>query len=141
MNRIVVGLGRSDSARRALRWAAQRASDSKAELRVVTAVADPAPVNPLSACRVPFVGQKARTRRTSLWQAEVVESVLAGMPVRPPVSAEVGIGRPDKVLREQSSGADLLVLGASERRFRKTIRRCLVSAACPVVVIAFDQPE
>ncbi len=137
----MVGLGRSDSARRALRWAALRASDSKAELRVVTVVADPAPLSPLGVSWVPFVGQKARMHRTSLWQAEVLESALVGIPVRPTMSTEVHIGRPDRVLREHSCGADLLVLGASERRFRKTIRRCLMSAACPVVVIAFDQPH
>lgn len=136
-----MGLSQSDASRRALRWAAQRALESKCELRVITATAEPIPMVPLGGCPAPFVSAEALRQQVSQWQASVLDEVLAGMASRPTVSLAVDVGPPDVVLREHSRSAELLVLGNSGRRFRTIERRCLKAAACPVVVVAWDRPK
>ena len=140
MRSIVVGLNTSAAALCALRWAVGRASSEHAELRVVTVVADPLPL------AVPFGGPPmialdSVEEKTRKWQHDTVLAMLSDVGGDVTVTTVVAMGQPADVLKRQSRLADMLVLGATRRRFRPVVRRCRAGAHCPVVVIDGDRPR
>jgi nucleotide-binding universal stress UspA family protein len=106
---IVVGVDGSAGSRKALRWAAGEAADHGAELIVLNAwehtLLPPAGSVSVSERYVPDPSQ-----RTTDDLLQVVKEELGD---DPPVivKAHVRQGRPAKVLIEESSGAELLVVG------------------------------
>jgi len=140
VNRIVVGLCASSGSRCALKWAAQRALESEAELLVVTALADPRPMGSAGGMQIPFFSTTELESVASEWQHGVIAEVLGGGELSSSVTAVVEIGGVSWVLLRRAAHADLLVLGASRRRLGSTVRRCVRKSRCPVVVIESDRP-
>ena len=134
---IIVGVNGSSASARALRWAAAEADRVDAQLRVVLiwnveprAYYAPS-ISPADCDR--------RQERAAARLAATVRAVLGSMP-RDSVVTMVAQGMPDRALVEQSTGADLLVLGSasgvvSGRAIGPVIRACLSHAHCPVVVV------
>lgn len=141
MRCIVVGVDGSPSSRAALRWAARRAAEMSAELRVVTAVAEPPPITAAVGGAGPIIDTAHVVRSTAAWQRDLVLEAVSVLPIEPPVRMVLATGRPLRVLREQSRWADLLVLGAGRGRRPPLLRRCQRRIDCPVVAIDGEQPR
>lgn len=136
--KMVVGVDGSAGSRRALRWAAEEARQRHGRLRVVLAW-EPA-------CLAAYSSVTAHADRRE--QERAARSLLAetlrlafGADAPDHVAAKVVQGVAERVLVEESCGADLLVLGstsASERGWPSVspvIRGCLHQARCPVMII------
>lgn len=107
--RILVGVDGSRGSRKALTWAAAEAAEHGADLIVLWvwehAFPPPAGGGSVPAGAVPDMGEATTEELVSLIKEELGDS--------PPVLAQplVKRGRPAEVLIEESSGADLLVVG------------------------------
>ena len=106
---IVVGVDGSPSSRKALNWAAAEAADHGSELLVLNVwehtLLPPAGSVSVSERMVPEPSQATTEELLQVIKEELGEEP----PV--PVKAHVRQGRPAKVLIDESSGADLLVVG------------------------------
>lgn len=136
--KIVVGVDGSAGSRRALRWAAGEARRRGATLRVVLAW-EPAYLAAYSSVSAHADrGEQERAARSLL--AETLRAVF-GPDVPDHVAAQIVQGVAERVLVQESSTADLLVLGAtsaSERAWPSVgpvIRGCVNQACCPVMII------
>ncbi len=133
---IVVGVSGSPASARALRWAADEADRLHALLKIVL-IWDIEP----RAYYAPAISPEdfdRRQERAASGLAATVRSVLGPQPRD--VATEVAQGRPEQALPQQSTGADLLVLGSasgivSGRPIGPVVRACLSRAHCPVVVV------
>jgi nucleotide-binding universal stress UspA family protein len=136
--RMVVGLDDSETARAALREAADRAWELGAEVEAVIAIRMPdywADVYAVTAPRPEELRERAVTRGR-----EMVAEVL-GDP--PPVLVRVvaETGSPAEVLVRRSAGAGLLVVGSRSRSrvtgmvLGSVALHCVVHAPCPVLVV------
>jgi nucleotide-binding universal stress UspA family protein len=139
LNKVVVGVDGSEYSLLGLRWAARYAVAMQVPLEVVTAWTFPEEPAPLGIeihvpPQVDLIDQ-ARAKLTQII-AEVVPEAQ-----RDHVTAKVVPGHPSKVLLEETSGNDLLVVGARGRRafeeliFGSTSDHCARHAPCPVVVV------
>ncbi|MGK5682141.1 universal stress protein [Actinoplanes sp. URMC 104] len=106
---IVVGVDGSPSSRKALNWAAAEAADHGSELLVLNVwehtLLPPAGSVSVSERMVPEPSQATTEELLQVIKEELGEEP----PV--PVKAHVRQGRPAKVLIDESSSADLLVVG------------------------------
>jgi nucleotide-binding universal stress UspA family protein len=116
--RVVAGVSTVDS-RPVVRWAAEEAVGRQAELRLVTASAQPG---------------------AAMLHAQLATDVLADWPDLV-VTTSVVAGAPAEVLRAEAAEADLLVVGADDASpFTEALRGSvpgdlLTSAPCPLAVI------
>ena len=108
-NTIVVGVDGSSGSRKALTWAAAEAADHGAEL-VVLNVWEHTLMPPAGSVSVSerYVPEPSQTTTEELVQV-IKEALGEEPPVR--VQAQVKQGRPAKVLIDESTDADLLVVG------------------------------
>lgn len=134
---IVVGVSGSLASARALRWAASEAARLDARLKIVLvwqidrrAYYAPA-ISPDECDR--------RQERAVSGLAAMVRAEL-GPGALDTVTTQLVRGIPERTLVEESTGADLLVLGSASaavtgRSIGAVIRACLSHAHCPVVVV------
>ncbi len=133
---IVVGVSGSPASARALRWAADEADRLQARLKIVLIWG----IEP-RAYYAPAISADDYDRRQERAVSGLAATVRAVLGPQPSTAAtEVVQGSPERVLAEQSAGADLLVLGSasgivSGRSIGPVIRACLSRAHCPVVVV------
>lgn len=137
MRRVVVGLWNTESARAALRWAAERAFDHAARLEVVTAVHHPSPISCTVGAAVCVPDRDQLVMAIADVQTALIDDELPDRLLRPEISRTIEFGNPYRVIRNASTRADLVVLGRGGRRRPGPLtRRCLERLACPVVLIA-----
>lgn len=139
---IVVGVSGSQGSIRALCWAAAEASRRRRPLRAILAweqikLAGYAPV-------AAGADRREQERAALAKLAAALRSAFGPVPLQD-LDAYVVEGRAERVLAEESAGADLLVLGsaldASSSGFciGPVVRGCLARARCPVVVIGTQE--
>jgi nucleotide-binding universal stress UspA family protein len=129
---IVVGVSGSPASEAALRWAADEARRRQAVLRVVRSWNPP-----FRAAYAPHASSGADPAGEE--QAAVLRAVF-GSRIPAEVSAGLVQGHPERVLVEESAGADLLVIGSAAVPLTSgvmgpVVRACLHLASCPVVVV------
>jgi nucleotide-binding universal stress UspA family protein len=135
---VVVGVSGSECSVNALRWAAVEAHRRHRALTVVLAWE----ANQVAAYS-PAIAHPDRDQqeRTACHTLEVALRCAFGPVIPHSVIIRVTEGTPERVLVEESVGAELLVLGSGWARslsgayIGPVIRGCLGRAACPVVVI------
>ncbi len=133
---IVVGVDGSDPSRRALRWAADQAKLTGAELKVVTTWEYP----PRSDGLRPIRRTSTPTRMPRKALRETVDAVLGADPAVV-VHLKVTEGHPAFVLTEAARGAALLVVGSrghgafAGMLLGSVSEYCAAHAPCPVVVV------
>jgi nucleotide-binding universal stress UspA family protein len=142
---IVVGVSGSPASVVALRWAAAEANRLHAALTVVLIRA----VEP-RAHYAPAVSAAEQARRADRAVAGLAATVNAVAGCLPPsaVTMRVIEGKPERALVEQSTDADLLVLGSAaglcsvggDHPIGPVVRACLSHAHCPVVVVGPTGP-
>jgi|HubBroStandDraft_1064217.scaffolds.fasta_scaffold201255_2 nucleotide-binding universal stress UspA family protein len=133
---IVVGMDGSDPSKRALRWAADQATLTGAELKIVTTWEYP----PTLGWAPPYPSDFDPDAEARKAQAEAVDSVLHDEPgvARQLVVTE---GHPAFVLTEAAKGAVLLVVGSrghgafAGMLLGSVSEYCAAHAPCPVVVV------
>jgi nucleotide-binding universal stress UspA family protein len=149
MERIVVGVDASEGSRRALRWAAEEAASRDAELEVVhvydytpawRAEAYPSGAEP-GPLEVWGPEMDAATREAADHAQRLVDEMVAELD-RPGVTTHAVLSsRPAQILVERSADAALLVVGSRGRGgfagllLGSVSQRCVMYAACPVVVV------
>lgn len=143
---VVVGVDGSPGARMALAWALSEAARRGAETLVVSTFSlevygiDPSAVDPH---RVESIRHDIEARARELVQEVRQDAEVSAVPgtAEVPVHVVVGPGPAAPVLVQQSTGADLLVVGSRGRGgIRSTFLGsvalyCATHANCPVVVI------
>jgi nucleotide-binding universal stress UspA family protein len=140
---VVVGVSGSAASADALRWAADEAGRRHDTLRVVRSWS----AEPRAFYAHPASGPQAAAlqhRQASEGLAATLRAVLGSQRLDN-VSSEVVEGMAERVLVDQSAGADLLVLGSATglmagRSIGPVIRGCLSRAHCPVVVVGAEGP-
>lgn len=144
MERLVVGIDETDSAREALRWAldlaeALRPSERPVTVDVVRVLAEaPRAALGLPSHVPPSMVEERRQEAEDELAALVAEVDPDG---GRRVTARVVDGDPAEVLVDLSSDADLLVLGSSHLGtvsgavLGSVAQRCIAEAAAPVVVV------
>jgi nucleotide-binding universal stress UspA family protein len=135
--RIAVGVSGSPASILALRWAAAQADRLHAALKVVRVLT----VEP-RAYYAPAINPGEFDRRHERAVADLAATVnaVAGYLPSDAVTMTVVQGPPERALAEQSTGADLLVLGSApghsdDRPIGPVVRACLSHAQCPLVVV------
>lgn|GEM_PF-2725294 len=131
----MVGLVSSRDSVEALWWAAGRAVERQADLRVVTVVDSPLTVAVALSAGAPLPDMSLMKERVVDWQQSIVADLLRSMPALYEVDASIEQGLAASVLCRESRDADLLVLGASRRRLFPLVRACRRRSRCPVVEI------
>ncbi|ORA32698.1 universal stress protein [Mycobacterium aquaticum] len=132
---VVVGVDGSRSSKDALRWAANYAELTGAELRAVTSYK-----TELLITNSPNAELAAQARETV---EEAIGDVLGAKP-SVSVTSDVVAGHPAQVLVEASRSADLLVVGSRGHgafvgMFLGSVsNHCVHHAKCPVLVIHHD---
>ncbi len=130
---VVVGVDGSDGSRDAVRWAAEQARLTGAELRAVASWRWPNYITRIP----PGVDLRADTERAL---REVVAEIRRDFPDLP-VSEHVVEGPGGPALLSQSAGATLLVVGARGRAaypgmlLGSVAEYCVRNGSCPVVVV------
>lgn len=136
---IVVGVSDSVASKAALRWAADEARRRCARLMVIRAW-EPTPI----ASYAPHPPRDDGAHEQHAVTCELGHTLYATFGAKLPsyLFTEVIEGMPERVLADESAGADMLVLGSTSvpvivgRSIGPVIRSCLSRAHCPVVVIA-----
>jgi nucleotide-binding universal stress UspA family protein len=138
-NKVVVGVDGSEHSLLALRWAALQAATMRAPLEVVTAWTFPEEPAPLGIeILVPWQDELMAQARAKLDQ--IIAEVLSE-DERSDVTAKVVRGHPAKVLLNETSKHDLLVVGSRGRGafeelvFGSVSDHCVRYAPCTVVVV------
>jgi nucleotide-binding universal stress UspA family protein len=136
---VVVGVDGSRESAAALRWAGRYAAVAGASVRAVLAWHYPTVVSgPPVGLTPTAVSDEVKERLT----ATLAEAIAEAAP--PPgvhIDAEIHYGHPVAVLVEQSSRADLLVVGRNGHGafvgmlFGSVTQHCVAAAECPVVVV------
>ncbi len=141
MNKIVVGVDDSESAREALAWAVEEARLRGAKVEVVHAWVEPAV---FSYSAPPITLEQMQDAFEEQAEAEVKESIAAVVGDQDPgveISSTVMYGTAAKVLVEAAADADMLVVGSRGRGGFKGLllgsvsTQCAHHAPCPVVII------
>lgn len=130
---ILVGTDGSAGSVQALRWALRQAHAAGGEVRAVLAWENSAPLGVVAtADDVDWKG---------IARAAVEEATAAEPDVSAPITSEVVYGHPANVLVEESTDADLLVVGSRghgrvlQRVLGSVSDHCTHHAHCPVVVV------
>jgi nucleotide-binding universal stress UspA family protein len=132
---IVVGVDGSEASRDALRWAAQQAALTGAQLRVVMSW-----YIPTSAYWLPMPEDIDAEKATRDILDRTLHETLGDTPTIS-VSTVVAEGHPAPVLIDQSQDADLLVVGSrghgefTGMLLGSVSEHCVSHAGCPVVVV------
>jgi nucleotide-binding universal stress UspA family protein len=135
---VVVGVDGSTGSRDAVRWAAEYAKLTGAELRAVASWRWPNYITRIP----PGADPEADTRRTL---EEVVAEIRAEFP-EVPVSERVVEGPGGPALLSQAADATLLVVGARGRAaypgmlLGSVAENCVRNGPCPVVVVRVPAP-
>jgi nucleotide-binding universal stress UspA family protein len=135
---IVVGVSDSVASKTALRWAAGEARRRGSRL-VVVRVWEPAHI----ASYVPHAQHVDAASDRRAVTSELANALYGTFGAKLPsyLFTKVIEGRPERVLADESAGADMIVLGSTSaptiigRSIGPVIRSCLSRAHCPVVVI------
>jgi nucleotide-binding universal stress UspA family protein len=135
---IVVGVSDSVASKTALRWAAAEARRRGCRL-VVVRVWEPAHI----ASYVPHAQLVDAASDRHAVTCELAKALYGTLGAKLPsyLFTKVIEGMPDRVLADESAGADMIVLGSSSvptiigRSIGPVIRSCLSRAHCPVVII------
>ncbi len=140
---IVVGVSGSSASVGALRWGADEAAREHGTLRVVRTWKS----EPRAFYAHPASGPQDAARQHQLACDALASTMTAvlGSEALSKVASEVIEGIAERVLVDQSAGADLLVLGSASgltagRSIGPVIRGCLSRAHCPVVVVGPEGP-
>lgn len=140
MGRIVVGLDGSESAARALRWAAEEAQSHGLELLVITAFAPPDVVG-VPGARWPVERVEQTEERAQQQQRKWLSDALGGDYPDLELTAEVHMGQASESLLEAVKNGDMLVVGSRGRGGFKGLMlgsvsmQCVTHAEGPVTVI------
>jgi nucleotide-binding universal stress UspA family protein len=135
---LVVGVSDSVASKAALRWADSEARRRGARLLVVRAW------EPLQIAHyAPHAQHEDLAHERRAITAELASTLFATFGAKLPafLFTEVLEGPPERVLADESAGADMLILGSTSapttigRSVGPVIRSCLSRAHCPVVVI------
>jgi nucleotide-binding universal stress UspA family protein len=143
MSAVVVGVDGSAGSQAALAWAAEAARVRAVPLRVVQAYAIPMPDHLFPAGVTAFQQALEFARQAA---KSVVTTMVADLKSQPELATVVLAGPAARVLVEQSSGADLLVVGSRGRGgfagllLGSVSQQCLQRASCPVVVVPAVAP-
>jgi nucleotide-binding universal stress UspA family protein len=136
--RIVVGYNGTPASHEAVDWAAAQAAARGAELRILCCYDVPAAADSLGLSAADSVSALLdAARQLAESAARTVADAHPGLAVQ----AASTIGPASRVLVEQSSGAELLVLGTSDHHgliaswLGSTPRYVVRRAACPVAVV------
>jgi nucleotide-binding universal stress UspA family protein len=135
---IVVGVSDSVASKAALRWAADEARHRGARLMVIRAWE---PTHIASYAPHPLREDAAHERHAVTCELGHTLYATFGAKLPSYLFTEVIEGVPERVLADESAGADMLVLGSTSvpvlvgRSVGPVIRSCLSRAHCPVVVI------
>jgi nucleotide-binding universal stress UspA family protein len=135
---IVVGVSDSVASKAALRWAADEARRRGSRL-VVVRVWEPAHI----ASYVPHAQLVDAASDRRAVTCELASALYGTLGAKLPsyLFTKVIEGMPDRVLADESAGADMIVLGSSSAptfiggSIGPVIRSCLSRGHCPVVVI------
>ncbi len=136
---IVVGVSGSQASARALRWAASAAARLDARLKIVLVWR----IDP-RAYYAPAGSQEEYDRHLERAASGLAATVRAALgPGALDTTIQVLQGIPERVLVEESTGADLLVLGSASaaltgRSIGAVIRAALNRGHCPVVVVGSE---
>jgi nucleotide-binding universal stress UspA family protein len=142
-SRIVVGVDGSESARRAVRWAAREARDRRARLELVSAWHLPSYGESLAAVMSAEDLMKELIRDAEDLLGEARDAARVEAP-DVPIETHAIEGQPATVLMEAAEGASLLVLGSRGLGgFRGLLlgsvsTECAHRARCPVVIVPHD---
>ncbi len=140
MDLIVVGVTNSRASFAALDWAAARAHQCGAALRLVTALASPIPLVGPGSGAVVVPDREAITERVSEWHRTLLDGTVASSSME--VDSVVTFGSAAQVLRSSAQDADMLVLGQKgHRRLSHLARRCLGRTPCVVMIIDGERPR
>lgn len=146
--RVIVGVDGSETARKAVRWAAREAKLRGMKLELVSAWQIPT-YSYVSGYGFPAISEemmKSLTARAEDHLAEALDEARAE-------AREVQIetiaveGQPAKVLVEVAKGADLLVVGSRglggfrELLLGSVSQQCAQHATCPVVIVRHLEEE
>jgi nucleotide-binding universal stress UspA family protein len=138
---FVIGISGSSASLAALMWAASEARRRNAALRVVHVWE---PVRRLAPYAVPVGSPAAAQDRLAACRLLTGAMRETFGPATPDgVTTELAEGAPERLLVRRSTGADLLVLGATaslddplRRSSGPVARACLANARCPLMIIA-----
>lgn len=141
--RIVVGIDGSDTARKALGWAAEEARLHQADLEVVLVWSYPYYVDPVGGVYpLPSMFDATEAKERATLDQEIT-TVLGEHPQLNVIrTARCGSTAPE--LLDAAKGADMLVVGSRGRGgfmsmlLGSTSMHCVQHAPCPVVVIPHD---
>jgi nucleotide-binding universal stress UspA family protein len=140
---IVVGVSGSPASAAALRWAADEAAREHGILRAICSWH----TEPRAFYAHPASGPQDAARQHQLARDRLIATIRTVLGTDAPgdVTAEVIEGMAERILVEESAGADLLVLGSASgltagRSIGSVIRGCLSRAHCPVVVVGPEGP-
>ncbi|HEV2377213.1 MAG TPA: universal stress protein [Streptosporangiaceae bacterium] len=140
--RIVAGMHRSAASLAALRWAVREASLRDARLDVVHAWEDRAKIMAPYAAYAALAGYDIEDRDEAAAELREAAWAVLGGPLPDTVTLKVVEGPAARVLIEQATGADLLVLGGGSDPGRGSAgavaQACLRHAPCPVTVVCGD---
>ena len=141
--RIVVGIDGSESARKALRWAANEAALDGATIEVVRVWSYPYYADPVGGIYPLTNLTEVTEQRERELLDEEIRTVL-GTDSTLTVVKTLRCGSTAPELLEASKGADMLVLGSRGRGgfasmlLGSTSMHCVHHAACPVIVVPHD---
>jgi nucleotide-binding universal stress UspA family protein len=142
---IVVGVDGSAASVSALRWAADEARLRASRLRIVRAWEPVTHAAPYAGAGRLASGDEQETRARSGFSATLRAEFGPRLPDG--VTAELVVGRAERILIARSADADMLVLGETSRVSRAgrsagpVIRSCVMHARCPVVVVGSADPD
>ncbi len=140
--RVIVGVDGSETARKAVRWAAREAKLRRMKLELVSAWEIPI-YSYASRYGFPAISEEMMKSLTARAEGHLAEALDEARAEAREVQIETiaAEGQPAKVLVEVAKGADLLVVGSRglggfrELLLGSVSQQCAQHAACPVVIV------
>ncbi|HEX5914584.1 MAG TPA: universal stress protein [Rubrobacter sp.] len=146
--RVVVGVDGSETARKAVRWAAREAKLRGMKLELVSAWQIPT-YSYVSGYGFPAISQEMMKSLTERAEGHLAEALHEARGEARDIEIEtIAVdGQPAKVLVEVAKGADLLVVGSRglggfrELLLGSVSQQCAQHAMCPVVIVRHLEEE
>ena len=140
--RVIVGVDGSETARKAVRWAAREAKLRGMKLELVSAWEIPT-YSYVSRYGFPAISEEMMKSLTARAEGHLAEALDEARAEAREVQIETiaAEGQPAKVLVEVAKGADLLVVGSRglggfrELLLGSVSQQCAQHATCPVVIV------
>jgi len=140
--RVIVGVDGSETARKAVRWAAREAKLRGMKLELVSAWEIPI-YSYASGYGFPAISEEMMKSLTARAEGHLAEALDEARAEAREVQIEIiaAEGQPAKVLVEVAKGADLLVVGSRglggfrELLLGSVSQQCAQHATCPVVIV------